>query len=76
MFTLFVLPIILTSIAVSILVRILIRPFLNPYRIRRPYYGPYGYYGYGRGYRRHRFPAGLLSIFALFALDRFFGRRW
>jgi len=70
MFTLFVLPVILISIAVSILVRILIRPFWNPYRLRRPYYGPYGY-----GYRRHRFP-GLFFVLALVALDRIFGRRW
>ena len=75
MYALFVLPVILISIAVSIIVRILVRPFWNPYRLRRPYYGPYGYYGYSRGYRRHRFP-GLFFVLTLFALDRVFGRRW
>ena len=69
MFTLFVLPIILISLAI----RIFVRPFWNPYRLRRPYYGPYGYYG--SGYRSHRFP-GLFFVLTLFALDRFFGRRW
>ena len=57
--------------------RLLIRPIWNPYGIRRPYFGPYGYYGYGHGYRRHRFPgSGFLTVLLLVALDRIFGRRW
>ena len=60
----------------SVIFRLIARPIWNPYRIRHPYSGPYGYYGYGRGYRRRLFPVGLLSIFALVALDRIFGRRW
>lgn len=75
MLTFFLIPTILILVAISLVLRLVIRPLLNPYRIRRPYFGPYGYYGYGRGYRRHRF-GGLLSILALVALDRIFGRRW
>jgi hypothetical protein len=75
MLTFFLIPTILILVAISLIIRLVIRPLLNPYRIRRPYFGPYGYYGYGRGYRRHRF-GGLLSILALVALDRIIGRRW
>ena len=59
-----------------VIFRLLIRPIWNPYGIRRPYFGPYGYYGYGRGYRRRHFPGGLLAILALVAFDRIIGRRW
>ena len=58
MFTLIVVPTILILVAVSVISRLIFRPLWNPYRLRRPYYGPYGYYGYGRGYRRHWFPGG------------------
>ena len=71
MFTFIILPIILIVLAVNLVLRLIIRPIWNPYGIRRPYYGPYGYYGY----RRHRFGA-LLPIMLLVALDRIFGRRW
>jgi hypothetical protein len=72
MFTFIILPIILISVVVSLIFRLLIRPIWNPYGIRRPYFGPYGYYGY----RHHRF-GGILPIMLLVALDRiFFGRRW
>ena len=50
MFTLIILPVILISLVISLMVRLIVRPVLNPYRIRRPYFGPYGYYGYGYGY--------------------------
>jgi hypothetical protein len=77
MFTLIIVPTILIFVAVSLLLRLIFRPLWNPYRLRRPYFGPYGYYGYGHGYRRHRFPGGgLLIILLLVALDRIFGRRW
>ena len=76
MFTFILVPNILIFLAVSLVLRLIVRPLWNPYRIRRPYFGPYGYYGYGRGYRRHRFPGGFLAILALIALDRIFGRRW
>jgi hypothetical protein len=66
---------ILLFVIASIILRLIVRPLWNPYRIRRPYFGPYGYYGYGRGYRRRHFPGGLLSILALIALDRTIGRR-
>jgi len=76
MHTFFLAPI-LFVIAISILVRIILRAVWNPYRIHRPYFGPYGYYGYGRCYRRHRFPGGgLITILFLVALERLFGRRW
>ena len=72
--------IILTAVSLfvlaSIIFRLIARGLWNPYRIRRPYFGPYGYYGYGRSYRRRNFPGGLLSILALVALDRIIGRRW
>jgi len=74
MHTLILAPI-LILVAVSVVFRLIFRPIWNPYRIRRPYFGPYGYYGYGYGYRRRLFPGGLLSILALVALDRIFGRR-
>jgi len=74
MFT-FLASIVLIFVLASVILRLLVRSIWNPYRIRRPYFGPYGYYGYGRGYRRHRF-GGLLSILALVALDRIIGRRW
>jgi hypothetical protein len=67
---------VLLFVLASIIFRLIVRPLWNPYRIRRPYFGPYGYYGYGRGYRRHHFPGGLLAILALVALDRIIGRRW
>jgi hypothetical protein len=77
MFTLIIVPTILIFVAVSLLLRLIFRPLWNPYRLRRPYFGPYGYYGYGHGYRRLRFPGGgLLIILLLVALDRIFGRRW
>jgi hypothetical protein len=72
--------IILTAVSLfvlaSIIFRLIARGLWNPYRIRRPYLGPYGYYGYGRSYRQRHFPGGLLSILALVALDRIIGRRW
>jgi hypothetical protein len=75
MLTFILIPTVLILVAVSLILRLVFRPLWNPYRLRRPYFGPYGYYGYGRGYRRHHF-GGLLSILLLVALDRFFGRRW
>lgn len=69
----------LTLLAILLLlvaIRIIVRRLWNPYRLQRPYFGPYGYSGYGRGYRRHYFPGGLLSILFLLALDRILGRRW
>lgn len=75
MFTFILIPTILILVAVSLIFRLIVRPIWNPYRLHRPYFGPYGYYGHGRGYRRHRF-GGLLSILVLVALDRIFGRRW
>jgi len=75
MLTFMLIPTVLILVAVSLILRLVFRPLWNPYRLRRPYFGPYGYYGYGRGYRRHHF-GGLLSILLLVALDRFFGRRW
>jgi hypothetical protein len=71
MFTFIIFPTILIFVVVFLVLRLIIRPFWNPYGIRRPYHGPYGYYGY----RRHRFGA-LLPIMLLVALDRIFGRRW
>ncbi len=71
MFTFIILPTILILVAVSLVLRLIVRPILNPYGLRRPYFGPYGY---GRGYRRHRF-GGLLPIMVLVALDRIFWRR-
>jgi hypothetical protein len=77
MFTLIFLPVILILVAISAVLRLIFRPLWNPYRLHRPYYGPYGYYGYGRGYRRHWFPGrGFLTILLLVTLDRVFGRRW
>jgi hypothetical protein len=77
MFTFIVVPTILILVAASLVHRLIFRPFWNPYRLHRPYFGPCGYYGYGRGYRRHRFPGGgLLTIALLVFLDRIFGRRW
>ena len=53
------------------------RPLWNPCRIRRPYFGPYGVYGYGRGYRHQHFPGrGFLTILVLVAVERLFSRRW
>ena len=76
MFTFILLAIIIIAVA-STIFRLIFWPILNPYRIRRPYFGPYGYYGYGRGYRRHRFPGGgFLTIALLVFLSRIFGRRW
>ena len=77
MFTLIVVPTILILVAVSLVLRRIFLSFWNPYRLNRPYFGPYGYYGYGNGYRRRRFAGGgLLGIALLVALDRIFGRRW
>jgi len=77
MHTLIIAPVILLIVAISLVVRLILRPLINPYRLRRPYFGPYGYYGYGHSYRRHRFPGvGLMSILLLVALDRIIGRRW
>jgi hypothetical protein len=76
MLTLIVIPTILIFVAVSLILRLIFRPFWNPYRLHRPYFGPYGCYRYGRSYRRHRFPGGFLIILLLVALDRIFGRRW
>ncbi len=75
MLTFILVSTILIFVVASLIIRLIVRPLWNPYRLRRPYFGPYGYYGYGRGYRRHRFPV-LLSILALVALDRIIGRRW
>ena len=75
MLTMIFVPAILLFVAVSLVLRLIIRPIWNPYRIRRPYYGPYGYYGYGRGYRRHRF-GWFLPIVVLAPLHRIFRRRW
>ena len=47
MFTFIILPTVLVIVAVSLILRLIVRPILNPYRIRHPYFGPYGYYGYG-----------------------------
>jgi hypothetical protein len=71
MFTFIILPAVLVIVAVSLVLRLIVRPILNPYRIRRPYFGPYGYYGY----RRHRL-GWFLPVMVLVALDRIFGRRW
>lgn len=68
--------VIISAVLLVLIASAIFRLIANPYRIRHPYFGPYGYYGYGRGYRRRHFPAGLLSIFTLVALDRIFGRRW
>jgi hypothetical protein len=77
MFTSILISIVLIFVAISVVMRIIARLFWNPYRLHRPYFGPYGYYGYGRGYRRHLFPGvGFLSVLAFAALDRIFGRRW
>ena len=77
MFTFIVVPTILILVAVSLILRLIVRPLWNPYRLNRPYFGPYGYYGYGHGYRRRHFPGGgFLTIALLVALDRIFGRRW
>ncbi len=65
--------IVLIFIIASVIIHLIVRPIWNPYRIRHPYFGPYGYYG--RGYRRHRF-AALLPIVVLVVLGRIFGRRW
>jgi hypothetical protein len=75
MFTFILLAIIIIAVA-STIFRLIFWPILNPYRIRRPYFGPYGYYSYGRGYRRGLFPRGLLAILLFAAFERFFGRRW
>jgi hypothetical protein len=48
MFTLIVITTILLLVAVSRVLRLIFRPLWNPYRLRRPYFGPYGYYGYGQ----------------------------
>ena len=70
MLTLIVVPTILILVAVSLVLRLIFRPLWNPYRLHRPYFGPYGY-------RRHRFPGGgFLTILLLVVLDRIFGRRW
>jgi hypothetical protein len=71
----FLASIVLIFIIASVILRILARTIWNPYGIRRPYFGPFGYYGYGRGYRHPRF-GFLLPIVLLVALDRIFGRRW
>ncbi len=76
MFTLIVIPTILLVVAVSLALRLIFRSLWNPYHLRRPYFGPYGYYGYGNVYRRRRFPGGFLTILLLVVLDRIFGRRW
>ncbi len=77
MLTFIVVPTILILVAVSLILRLIVRPLWNPYRLNRPYFGPYGYYGYGHGYRRRLFPGGgFLTIALLVALDRIFGRRW
>ena len=47
---------ILIFVVVSVVLRLIFRPIWNPYRIRRPYFGPYGYYGYGYGYRPQSIP--------------------
>jgi hypothetical protein len=74
MFTFIIIPTVLILVAVSLVFRLSVRLW-NPYGLRRPYFGPYGYYGYGGGYRRHRL-GGLLPIMVLVALDRIFWRRW
>jgi hypothetical protein len=71
MFTFIIIPAVLIFVAVSLVLRLIVRPLWNPYGLRRPYFGPTGYYGY----RRHRF-GGLLPIMVLVALDRIFWRRW
>jgi hypothetical protein len=77
MLKLIFIPIVLLLVAVSLLLRLIVRSLWNPYGLHRPYFGPYGYYGYGRGYRRHRlFGRGFLTIAALVALDRILRRRW
>ncbi len=74
---LIILPTVLVIVAVSLVLRLIVRPILNPYRIRRPYFGPYGYYGYGPAATDDiASPDGLLAIALLVCLDRIFGRRW
>ena len=68
--------VIISAVLLFLIASAIFRLIANPYRIRRPYFGPYGYYGYGRGYRRRHFPAVLLSVLALVALSRIIGRRW
>ncbi len=77
MFTSIILSTVFILVAVSVILRIIFRSIWNPYHLRRPYFGPYGYYGYSRGYRRGLFPGGgLLTILVLVTLERLFGRRW
>jgi hypothetical protein len=77
MLTLIFIPTILFLVAVSLVLRLIFPQLWNPYRLHRPYFGPYGYYGYGRGYRRNRFPGGgFVTIALLVLLGRIFGRRW
>jgi hypothetical protein len=74
MLALIVVPTVLILVVISLVLRLIFRPLWNPYRLHRPYFGPYGY---GNGYRRHRFPGtGFLTILLLVVLDRIFGRRW
>ena len=75
MFTFILLAIIIIAVA-STIFRLIFWPILNPYRIRRPYFGPYGYCGYSRGYRRGILPRGLVAILLFAAFERLFGRRW
>ena len=63
MFHLIFAPVIITIILVSIIARILLRPYWSPYR-------RHGFY-----YHRHRH-SGLLSLLAILAIGRLFGRRW
>ncbi len=70
MFHLIIAPIIITAIVISIVTRILLRPYWSPYRRNRFFYDPYNPYGY-----RHRH-SGLLSLLAILAIGRLFGRRW
>ncbi len=77
-------PILLVVLLV-VVIRVLTAPFRHRrwHRRRGGYgqgwgngyngYGGYGSYGYGFGRRPGR---GLLTILALVALDRLFGRRW
>ncbi len=70
MLHLIIAPIIIAAVVISIVTRILFRPYWSPYRRHGFYYDPYNRYGY-----RHRH-GGLLSLLAILAICRLFGRRW
>jgi hypothetical protein len=73
MIHLFFLPILLPVILVLVVVRILTAPFRYGRWHRR-------YYGYGRGWRGdgywNPYRGGVLTVLAIVALERLFGRRY